>query len=59
MTENHRYSGPFPECPHEHVIWIRKEADGTITHSETCVSNSTRYEPAKHAGDIVAFVPGK
>jgi hypothetical protein len=41
------------------VIWIRKEADGTITHSETCVSNSTRYEPAKHAGDIVAFVPGK
>lgn len=48
-----------PAGSHEHVFWIRREADGTITRSETYVSNNARYDPAKDTGNVVSFVPAK
>ena len=44
-----------PAGSHEHAFWVRKEADGTITRSETYIANSAPYDPAKDGGSVVRF----
>lgn len=48
-----------PEASHEHALWIRQEPDGTLTRSETYISNGASYDPAKDAGEIQTFVRAK
>lgn len=44
-----------PQGSHEHVLMIRVEPDGTVTRTETYVSNGAAYDPARDTGDTATF----
>lgn len=45
-----------PSGSHEHAFWIRKEAAGGLTRSETYIENNTTYDPASDRGEVQSFV---
>lgn len=44
-----------PKGSHEHVLMLRVEPDGTVTRTETYVSNGSAYDPARDTGDTETF----
>lgn len=48
-----------PEASHEHLLWIRKESEGTLTRNETYIPNGTAYDPNKDTGETQTFVRAK
>jgi hypothetical protein len=44
-----------PEGHHEHAFWIRIDAPGTVTRSETYIRNDATYDPANDTGTSESF----
>jgi hypothetical protein len=44
-----------PQGHHEHAFWIRVDAPGRVTRSETYIRNDAKYDPAKDTGTSESF----
>ncbi|HEU4665404.1 MAG TPA: hypothetical protein VFS55_15345, partial [Dokdonella sp.] len=44
---------------HEHAFWLRLDAAGTITRSETYIRNGSTYDPARDSGEEETFARTK
>jgi hypothetical protein len=44
-----------PGSSHQHALKIRVEPNGTVTRTETYISNGSTYDPAKDTGDTGTF----
>jgi len=48
-----------PSGSHEHAFWLRFDASGTLTRSETYIRNDASYDPARDTGGEESFARSK
>ena len=48
-----------PKSSHVHALMIRAEPNGTVTRTETYISNDSDFNPAKDTGDTDTFTRAK